>query len=140
MCSELNIMTRWREDWLERDSAQGSQQQNLWYDRERRKGYRRGEVKRLAASALFSEKTSVADWNKVYLHLWELGRNGFPSSGQAYSVDAAQESLRCGGCGIHSSHCVGTREMEKDVGGCISFQSHIWSLMSLCDLEGIGRH
>lgn len=117
MCSELNILIRWRENWLERELAQGQQQQNLRYDRERRKGYRKGEVKRLAVSALFPEKTFVADWNKVYLHLWELGRAGFPSGGQAYSVDAAQETLRCGGCGTHSSHCVGDKRNGKRCGG-----------------------
>ena len=35
MCSELNILIRWRENWLERELAQGQQQQNLRYDRER---------------------------------------------------------------------------------------------------------
>lgn len=34
----------------------------------------------------------------------------------------------------------GTREMEKDVGDCINFQAYVWSHMSLCDLEGNGKH
>lgn len=30
--------------------------------------------------------------------------------------------------------------MEKDVGDCINFQAYVWSHMSLCDLEGNGKH
>lgn len=42
-----------------------------------------------------------------------------PSQHLSGFVDDAQESLRCGGCGTHSSHCGRTTQREKDVGGTV---------------------
>lgn len=59
---------------------------------------------------------------------------GFPANVQAYFVDAAQQSLRCGGGTL-----VLMTMWEQKCRDCVRLQGSVWSQSGVCDLEGNGR-